>query len=282
MTSAVLYRWRLKPGRESDFEAAWAEGTRRIHEACGSHGAALHTDEDGIYWSYALWPSETARQACFTENDWFSQDCFQTMQDCIAERFEETRLDLRESELHPPGRRRDTPTLTTDRLLLRAMTLDDAPAFLPALSDPDTMTYWSRPPIETLDEVRAYLRGNVDAPDLQTWCYARPGAPDSPMGWVILMDRRPGVSEIGYLARPDSRGSGFAAEAVRRVCRYGFEALGKHRIYGDTDPDNAASIRVLEKCGFTLEGRERGAWKTHIGQRDSLIFGLLPDDGIPG
>ncbi|WP_138513012.1 putative quinol monooxygenase [Maricaulis alexandrii] len=104
MTSAVLYRWRLKPGRDAEFREAWAEGTRRIHEACGSHGASLHQDEDGIYWSYALWPSEAARKACFQDNDWFSQDCFMTMQDCIAERFEEIRLDVVKDELRPTER----------------------------------------------------------------------------------------------------------------------------------------------------------------------------------
>lgn len=104
MTSAVLYRWRLKPGRDAEFREAWAEGTRRIHESCGSHGASLHQDEDGIYWSYALWPSEEARKACFQDHDWFSQDCFKTMQDCIEERFEEIRLDVVKDELRPAGR----------------------------------------------------------------------------------------------------------------------------------------------------------------------------------
>ena len=104
MTSAVLYRWRLKPRRDAEFREAWAEGTRRIHESCGSHGASLHQDEDGIYWSYALWPSEEARKACFQDHDWFSQDCFKTMQDCIEERFEEVRLDVVKDELRPAGR----------------------------------------------------------------------------------------------------------------------------------------------------------------------------------
>lgn len=95
MTSAVVYRWTLKPGREADFETAWSEGTRLIHETCGSFGANLHVDENGDYVSYALWPSETARQACFSENDWFSQACFITMQDCIDKRHPEQVLDVK-------------------------------------------------------------------------------------------------------------------------------------------------------------------------------------------
>lgn len=95
MASAVLYRWTLKPGREAEFESAWSEGTRMIHETCGSFGANLHVDDNGDYVSYALWPSEQARQACFTKNDWFSQPCFKTMQSCIDKRHPEQVLGVK-------------------------------------------------------------------------------------------------------------------------------------------------------------------------------------------
>ena len=54
-----------------------------------------------------------------------------------------------------------------------------------------------------------------------------------------------------------------------------FRADNRRRLYADTDPDNAASNRLLESLGFTLEGRLREQWTTHIGRRDSLIWGLL-------
>ena len=101
MTSAVLYRWRLKPGREAEFAAAWAEGTALIHKACGSYGARLHEGSDGLLWSYAAWPSEESRQKCFKENNWFEMECFRVMQDCIAERFEEIPLGVVEDGLFP-------------------------------------------------------------------------------------------------------------------------------------------------------------------------------------
>ena len=50
------------------------------------------------------------------------------------------------------------------------------------------------------------------------------------------------------------------------------------RVMADTDPDNVASIRLLEKLGFQKEGRLRGEWEIHIGIRDSLIFGLLREE----
>ncbi len=56
MPLAVLYRWRIKAGKEAEFRAAWVEGTRLIHARCGSYGARLHQGAEGLFWSYALWP----------------------------------------------------------------------------------------------------------------------------------------------------------------------------------------------------------------------------------
>ena len=48
--------------------------------------------------------------------------------------------------------------------------------------------------------------------------------------------------------------------------------------YADIDPENAGSIKLVERLGFKYEGRLRGAWKTHIGVRDTLIYGMLAQD----
>jgi len=274
MTSAVLYRWKLKPGRDAEFREAWAEGTRRIHAACGSYGAALNQDEDGIYWSYALWPCEEARRTCFTTHDWFTQDCFVIMQDCIAERFDEVRLEVASQKLALPATTLPVPVMASARLLLRPLTMDDAEALLPALSSADNMHYWSSGPMTGIEEVRNYLRWNVESADVQTWAFVKPSAPEDALGWVILMDRRSGTAEIGYMSRPDAQGCGLAREAVGRVVDYGFSERNLRRIYADTDPENTGSIRLLEALGFEWEGRLREAWETHIGIRDSLIFGF--------
>lgn len=278
MTSAVLYRWRLKPGRDDEFRDAWAEGTRRIHARCGSHGAALHCDENGLYWSYAVWPSEAARQACFGGHDWFAEDCFVVMQDCIEERFEEIRLDVVKDKLAPPRPARDMPRLDTGRLVLRPLQLDDAAALYPALSDPDNMRYWSSGPLKDVAAVRDYICWNVAGEGVQTWAFALREAPDTALGWVALIDRREGTAEIGYIARPDCQGRGLAGEAVGAVVDHAFAGRGLRRVYADIDPDNTASIRLVERLGFRQEGRLRDAWETHIGIRDALIYGKTRRD----
>ncbi len=54
----ALYEMKSKPGREADFEKAWAEVTDAIYEVRGSLGSRLHkTETPGLYISYAQWPS---------------------------------------------------------------------------------------------------------------------------------------------------------------------------------------------------------------------------------
>lgn len=66
MAIAIIYRWRIHPGHEVPFAAAWRTVTDAIVTGCGSHGSCLHQDSEGIFVAYARWQSEAARQACFT------------------------------------------------------------------------------------------------------------------------------------------------------------------------------------------------------------------------
>ena len=171
------------------------------------------------------------------------------------------------------------PTLTTPRLVLRQLRADEAEAeaLFAVLSDAELMTWWSSGPHQSLAETREYVSRN-SAEEADWLCWAITGGDDVALGWVILMDGKPGVGEIGYILRRDKWGGGIAREAVARVIDYGFAELKLRRIFADTDPENDGSIALLERLGFQYEGRLRGEWETHIGVRDSLIFGLLRDE----
>ena len=56
----VVYRWRVKPGKEAVFCDVWRRRTEKIHAVSGSYGARLHRQPDGAYFSIALWPSREA------------------------------------------------------------------------------------------------------------------------------------------------------------------------------------------------------------------------------
>lgn len=166
------------------------------------------------------------------------------------------------------------PTLTTARLALRQLRLTDAPALFPALSDVDLMRWWSSGPHGSLAETQDYLVFNA-AEDQGHVCWAITCGDDAALGWVILIERRAAVAEIGYILRRDAWGRGIAREAVARVVACAFADMGLRRICADVDPDNHASIALLEGLGFRREGYLRAEWETHIGVRDSVIFGLL-------
>lgn len=169
------------------------------------------------------------------------------------------------------------PVIETARLRLRPRTIDDAEALLPAMSDPAVMIWWSRAPVMSIDEVRDYFAPGEKWAGWQALAITRKGD-DRAIGFVSTGEKRQGgVSEIGYLLEPAAWGAGIAREAVWAVIDELFRQ-GQRRIFADTDPENAASNRLLENLGFTLEGRLRGEWETHIGVRDSFIWGLLAEE----
>lgn len=169
------------------------------------------------------------------------------------------------------------PTLTTGRLVLRQLRIDDAPQLYPALSDAIVMRWWSSGPHESLAETQEYLQFNASE-DEDHLCWAITSGDDRALGWVILMDKRPGVAEIGYILRRYAGKRGIARAAVAAVIDYGFGSLGLRRIWADVDPDNSPSAALVERLGFRREGLLRAEWETDIGVRDSLIYGLLRDE----
>ncbi|GJL96968.1 MAG: hypothetical protein DHS20C06_07850 [Hyphobacterium sp.] len=280
MTSAVLYRWKLKPEREGDFRAAWSEGTRLIHKKCASYGARLHKGEDGLFWSYARWPSEEVRQACWDTHDFGQMDCFKVMRDCIDERLPEIVLTLTDDELAERGAAHPVPIYETDRLVMRGVRQDDAEALFPAVSDEANMRFWSRGPMTSVREVYDYLAWNAHGDGCQCWAVCLKESPDLAMGWVILMDKEDNQVEIGFMFRPDAQGNGYAYEAAAKMIDHAKHVRRFRRIWADVDPDNSSSIKLIEALGLTYEGRLKCNWNTHIGVRDSLIYGLaLPENG---
>ena len=59
---AILFHWRLKPGREADFTQAWEEATLALREQ-GSLGSTLFEASDGSVYALARWPDKAARDA---------------------------------------------------------------------------------------------------------------------------------------------------------------------------------------------------------------------------
>jgi len=63
-----------------------------------------------------------------------------------------------------------------------------------------------------------------------------------------------GIAEIGYGISEEYQNKGYATEAVKGVLEWAFSRSEVTAVEAETDPDNTASKRVLEKCGFALNG----------------------------
>ena len=83
---AVLYRWRLHPGKEQQFIDAWSEVSRLLLQDRGSLGSRLHRGLDDTWYSYAQWPSAAARAHAFSLPS-VAPEAMARMRDAISESF---------------------------------------------------------------------------------------------------------------------------------------------------------------------------------------------------
>ena len=167
-----------------------------------------------------------------------------------------------------------TPTLRTSRFVLRELTRADAAALFASFSDPEVMRWWSRGPFESEAELAEWLVPSEGWEGGRSWAIAE--SEEGPaIGRLAAIDRGDGMTELAHLVVRERQGQGVAREALAALVAHLFDGEGRRRLYADTDPDNAASNRLLESLGFTCEGRLREQWTTHIGRRDALIWGLL-------
>jgi [ribosomal protein S5]-alanine N-acetyltransferase len=63
-----------------------------------------------------------------------------------------------------------------------------------------------------------------------------------------------GAVELGYGVAPSRRGRGYAPEAVRALTAHAYTAPEVKAVFAHVEPSNPASVRVLEKAGFTPAG----------------------------
>jgi RimJ/RimL family protein N-acetyltransferase len=177
------------------------------------------------------------------------------------------------------------PALTTARLRLRPFGGSDAGAVHEACQDPDIQRWTTVPSPYTRQDAETFVtetapRGWADGTLLNFGAFRRDdGALVSSIGLRSGGLRHgDGIAEIGYWTAGDQRRRGFTAEAVRAVCRWGFESLPIHRIEWLAMVGNEGSWAVAHRSGFCFEGTLRSRF-VHRGELfDAWLGALLPDD----
>ena len=150
------------------------------------------------------------------------------------------------------------PDLSTERLLLRRMTVGDCYDMYEYAHNPSVTKYltWSpHPDLEYTKEYLQYISNHYQLGDFYDWAVILRSENKmiGTCGFTRFHTAHNGA-EIGYVLNPAYWGRGIACEAVREVIRFGFCELGLHRIEAKYMEGNEASRRVMEKVGMSFEG----------------------------
>jgi RimJ/RimL family protein N-acetyltransferase len=164
--------------------------------------------------------------------------------------------------------------LSTARLLLREMTVDDIDDMAALLGDPVVMRYYPRP--KTRAEAGDWIEWNrrlYRERGFGLWIVYTRDTQEFVGDCGLTPQRVDGVEEleIGYHVRADLQRQGFATEAAGACRDHAREAVGADRLIAIINPANIASQRVAVKLGMAVEKRTTG-WGD--GEQENLIFAL--------
>ncbi len=163
----------------------------------------------------------------------------------------------------------EIPVLETERLLLRGHRADDLDACAAMWGDPVVVLHTTGK-VQTREEVWARILRYIGHWALMGYGFwaLEEKASGRFLGEVGFADfKRPvdpplgDTPEAGWILASGFHGKGYATEAVLAAIAWGDEHFGKVRTACLIHPDNRASLRVAEKCGY--RAYERATYKEH-------------------
>jgi len=175
------------------------------------------------------------------------------------------------------------PVLTTKRLVLRPMKIDDAKDLLNYYSDDEVTRFMNFNSIEKEEKAKEIIENNqerYEKSEMIPWAITLKGE-ERLIGTCYLSDFSMGaIGTIGYDLSKRYWNVGIMTEALKAVITFGLYQLGLHRIQSFIHPENIASIELLEKLDFKNEGYLR-QYQYHYDEkefRNIFIFSLLKKD----
>ena len=168
-----------------------------------------------------------------------------------------------------------------ERLYLRSIERDDLARCHAWMNDPDLRsTLAERYPFSLAREadwVERATRGQDPSELTLAICLLENDRHIGNCG-LVAIDRDNGTATLGiFIGEADCRGRGLGEEAVRTLCRYGFEELRLQKIRLDVHAGNAAA-KTYERVGFQREGVLREEVFRRGRRIDVIRMGLLPGD----
>jgi ribosomal-protein-alanine N-acetyltransferase len=155
------------------------------------------------------------------------------------------------------------PAIQTDRLVLRQMTMDDAAELHRVFSDNQVVKHldWNGPSsVNEAEELILSWNQSFEGKQLLPWGIALK-ANNVLIGTIMLMPIRgtfimrplPPIT-IGFELSKGYWNHGIMSEALKAVTDFGISEIGAHRIQAEVAPANEASLVILQRSGFKIEG----------------------------
>jgi RimJ/RimL family protein N-acetyltransferase len=173
------------------------------------------------------------------------------------------------------------PPLADAVVALRPWRPDDVPGEIMKFADPGVLRFsWARTTPYTEADAREFFAAQDEArlrgAEL-SFALVAPSDPAVVIGGSSLHEIQldQGRAAVGYWVASAARRRGVASHATRLMARWAFGRLGIARLELTCAPDNAPSMGVAERCGFTREGVLRSHVAFRGGRRDTVVFSLL-------
>lgn len=150
--------------------------------------------------------------------------------------------------------------METDRIYLRRWQLSDAEALYKYASHPEVGPQAGWAPHKSVEESRHIISAVFDCDTMWAIVWKASGEPIGCVGYLpagmgnIAMGKNDG--EVGYWVARPYWNKGICTEALQLVIAYCFNVKKLDTLWGDCFVDNPASGRVMEKCGFSVTGRQ--------------------------
>lgn len=170
--------------------------------------------------------------------------------------------------------------IVTERLRLRAWTMQDMPGFLLFAADPEVMMAAGSKPVLSQEEARAELRRASDDP----YAYAITLRSTGEIVGKIKFQRDGGrynvhSVSIGYEMARRYWGNGYMTEALRGMVRHAFDVMQVELVTIGHFTENERSRRVIERAGFLFDGVTPYAFKRFDGRVfDEVNYSILREE----
>lgn len=172
------------------------------------------------------------------------------------------------------------PTLYTERLILKEITVQDAAALYAIRSNPTIMQFIDRPIPKSLEEVlaliekMALMKTNGEGISWGIFKKETPTMQIGNIGFFKIMAEHY-RAEVGYMLNTDEHQKGIMFEALEKVIEFGFKNIQLHSIEANINPQNIASQKLLEKAGFVMEAYFKENYFFNGQFIDTAIYSLL-------